>query len=191
VDDRGKTILDPERDNELAVLLAEAQKGDQGAYEKFLREASVMLRGFLIRRMGRVEIAEDVLQETLLSVHRARHTHIPGRPVAPWLFAICQHRMTDYYRRHRRIERVEVLATEEVVELGYTTDTAEYHRGNYVLEALARLPEKQRQVIELLKLQGFSVKEVAVLTDMSESSVKVTAFRGYEAIRRIFGVKQK
>ena len=58
-------------------------------------------------------------------------------------------------------------------------------------EALASLPEKQRQVIKLLKVQGMSVKEVSVATGMSESSVKVTAFRGYEAIREIFGASKR
>ena len=46
-------------------------------------------------------------------------------------------------------------------------------------------------MIELLKVQGLSVKEVSAHTGMSESSVKVTAFRGYETIRRIFGVDKK
>ena len=67
----------------------------------------------------------------------------------------------------------------------------ENKRGRSVREALADLPEKQRKVIELLKVQGLSVKEVSAHTGMSESAVKVTAFRGYETIRRIFGVDKK
>jgi RNA polymerase sigma factor (sigma-70 family) len=59
-----------------------------------------------------------------------------------------------------------------------------------VLEALQRLPQKQRRVIELLKLQDLSVKEVAIEVGLSEGAVKVTAFRGYEAMRKLFGVKK-
>jgi RNA polymerase sigma-70 factor (ECF subfamily) len=54
-----------------------------------------------------------------------------------------------------------------------------------------KLPERQRRIIELLKIQELSVREVAAQTGMSESAVKVAAFRGYEAIRKIFGVKTK
>ncbi|MCI0418676.1 MAG: hypothetical protein L0312_05555 [Acidobacteria bacterium] len=57
-------------------------------------------------------MVEDVLQDTLLSVHRARHrarhTFSPQKPVGPWLYAICEHRMTHFYRRYRRLERVAV-----------------------------------------------------------------------------------
>jgi DNA-directed RNA polymerase specialized sigma24 family protein len=46
-------------------------------------------------------------------------------------------------------------------------------------------------IIEYLKLQDLSVKEVAVQAGMSESAVKITAFRGYEGIRKMLGMKRK
>jgi RNA polymerase sigma-70 factor (ECF subfamily) len=171
----------------LAGLLAEAQAGDQAAYERFLVEASAVLRRFLSRRMGDAEPVEDVLQETLLSIHRARHTYLPGRPLGPWLYAICEHRMTDFHRRQRRIERREVTAPDDLAERAAPLPPRASERGSVVREALARLPERQRQVIELLKIHDFSVKEAAAHTGMSESAVKVTAFRGYRAIRRLLG----
>jgi len=94
--------------------------------------------------------------------------------------------MTDFYRWHRRVEKVEIALTEDI-----DPQSEENKRGRSVLEALAGLPEKQQQVIKLLKVQGLSVKEVSAATGMSESSVKVTAFRGYESIRQIFGVAKK
>jgi RNA polymerase sigma-70 factor (ECF subfamily) len=179
--------LDADQDHVLAALLIDGQGGDSVAYEQFLLEASIVLRRFLLRRMKNIEMAEDVLQDTLLAVHRARHTYLPGRPVGPWLYAICGHRMTDFYRWHRRTEGVELMMANEVKEPA----TEENRRGSSVREALAGLPERQRQVIKLLKIKGLSVKEVSLATGMSESSVKVTAFRGYETIRQIFGVGKK
>lgn len=55
--------------------------------------------------------------------------------------------------------------------------------------AVLDLPEKQKQVIELLKVQTFSVREVAVKLNMSESLVKVTAHRAYKVLRRRLGVR--
>jgi RNA polymerase sigma-70 factor (ECF subfamily) len=184
---RNRSVLDPDHDLELAALLADGQKGDHAAYERFLTEASVVLRRFLIRRMKNPEIAEDVLQDALLAIHKARHTYLPGRPVGPWMYAITNHRMMDFYRWHRKVEAVEVMLAEDVHDRSDEENT----RGRSIREALRGLPEKQRQVIKMLKVQGLSVKEVAVLTGMSESSVKVTAFRGYEAVRKIFGVTKK
>jgi RNA polymerase sigma-70 factor (ECF subfamily) len=137
--------------------------------------------------MREAELAEDVLQDTLLAIHRARHTHIPGRPVGPWLYAICEHRLVDLRRRHRRIARVEVSGTETPQSAGDQPPI----QPLAVLEVLGRLPGKQRRVIELLKLRDLTVREVAGQIGMSESAVKVTAFRGYQAMRKMMGVVRK
>ena len=179
--------MDAERDQRLAGLLTEAQDGDGASYERFLLEVSRLLRRYLVKRMGDVETVEDVLQETLMSIHRARHTYLPGRPLGPWLYAICEHRRTDFYRRHRRIERTEVAVTDDVADRAAPL-SHETERGHRVREALARLPERQRRIIELLKIHDYTVKEAAAKTGMSESAVKVTAFRGYQTIRRLLGV---
>ena len=56
-----------------------------------------------------------------------------------------------------------------------------------VRAAVAELPARQRQVVELLKLEQRSVKEVARILDMSESAVKVTAHRAYKTLRQTLG----
>lgn len=180
-------------DQQLADLLIQAQEGNRTAYERFLREASVVLRAFLSKRMTAAsDRVEDVLQDTLLAVHRARHSFLTGRPISPWLYAICEHRMAEFFRRHRRIERVEISAELQSVE---TADESileeEGGVGALVYEALTRLPSKQRVIIEALKVQDLSVKEVAMQTGMSESAVKIAAFRGYEAIRKMLGLARK
>jgi len=180
--------VDAAHDQELAVLLARAQQGDRQAYEKFLLEVSAVLRPFIARRMRRLELVEDVLQDTLLTIHRARHSHLPGRPVGPWLYTICEHRMTDFHRRRRRIARVEAPETEAP---GPIVHQPASQPRSFVLEALRSLPAKQRRVIELLKLHDLSVREVAAQIGMTESAVKVTAFRGYQAIRKMAGVTRK
>ena len=179
--------MDSERDNELASLLILAQQGDQVAYEKFLIGAAAVLRKFLSRRME-IAMVEDVLQDTLLSVHRILHTYLPGRPVGPWLYAICGNRMVDHFRRRRRIQLVEADVDFEDRMAAQAEDPGDTFCGT-AIDAVRRLPYRQRRIIELLKVYGFSVKEVAIQTGMSESSVKTTAFRGYETIRKLFGIK--
>jgi RNA polymerase sigma-70 factor, ECF subfamily len=184
--------LNPARDQQLAELLRRAQEGDQAAYENFLREASEVLRAFLAKRMmSASDRVEDVLQETLLTLHRARHSFLPGRPIGPWLYAICEHRMTEFYRRHRRIQAVEMSTDAQEIAAADRSEPEVQGLGALVSEALMKLPHKQRMIIECLKLQDLSVKEVAVQVGMSESAVKITAFRGYEGIRKMLGVKRK
>ena len=184
----GFKTLDSETDKKLAGLLILAQQGDKVAYEQFLTETSLKLRGYLNRRME-YEMVEDVLQDTLLSIHRFLHTYLPGRPVGPWLYAICSNRMVDFYRRKRRIQLVESGIDLDTHQETGTHLTSESPIGN-AIDVLKKLPERQRRIISLLKIEGLSVREVAIQTGMSESSVKVTAFRGYETIRKLFGIKK-
>lgn len=183
--------MNPARDQQLAALLIRAQDGDQTAYESFLREASTVLRAFLARRMRSAsDRVEDVLQETLLAVHRARHSFLPDRPIGPWLYAIGEHRLAEFYRRLRRIEAVEMSTDLQSIAVADLSAPEAEGLGALVWEALMKLPRRQRVIIERLKLHDLSVKEVAMQTGMSESAVKITAFRGYEGIRRMLRVKQ-
>jgi RNA polymerase sigma-70 factor (ECF subfamily) len=141
--------------------------------------------------MSASDRVEDVLQETLLTLHRARHSFLPGRPIGPWLYAIGEHRMVEFYRRHRRIEAVEMSTDLQEIAATDGSELEAEGLGALVWEALLKLPRKQRTIIECLKLQDLSVKEVAVQAGMSESAVKITAFRGYEGIRKMLGVKRK
>ena len=183
--------MNPARDQQLAELLLRAQGGDRAAYDSFLREASEVLRAFLAKRMmSASDRVEDVLQETLLTVHRARHSFLPDRPIGPWLYAICRHRMIEFFRRHRQIEAIEI-STEVPEGPAPGESPAEAEASSQVWEALRKLPRKQRMIIESLKLRDLSVREVATQSGMSESAVKVTAFRGYQSIRKMLDVKRK
>src|SRR5690606_4955719 len=113
----------------------------------------------------------------------------PGRPVGPWLYAISEHRLKDFFRRQRRSERFNFQRH----DLWEMTSSYSYAESliELVLSALKQLPSKQKLVVELLKLSGFSVREVAARTGMSESAVKVNASRGYETIRKKIGRKKQ
>lgn len=83
------------------------------------------------------------------------------------------------------------MAAESSAVAEHATNQSSDDRGEAIRTALVDLPKPQRSVIEMLKVQNMSVREVAALTGMSESSVKVTAYRGYEALRKLLGVRQK
>lgn len=187
-------FMDHKTDAELALLLISAQAGDQKAYEEFLHKASEILRSFLKKKIRDPEKAEDVLQETLMAIHKSRHTFLRGRQLGPWLYTICSHRMLDYFRKQRRLDRLEVPLMDDdiVAQESPAEKIASTHPLHHqIVSALDRLPAKQKEVIRLLKIEDLSVKEVAAHVNMSESAVKVTAFRGYQAIRKFFGGKNE
>ena len=104
--------------------------------------------------------ADDLLQETWLRIHEVRHTYLPGRPLLPWLYAIARNVRVDHYRKaHRAAGREEQLEENREFPAAATDHVA----ATADLEALlAGLPESQREVIAMLKVNGMSLEEVAM-----------------------------
>ena len=175
--------LEPRVEQRLSALMCRAQDGDSAAYDSFLREVATLTRSFARRRTQNADVAEDIVQETLVSIHNHRHTYDPARPIGPWIYAIARHRWIDTVRKQRRRDQVEVAVTEELHELASEGEDL----GAWLREAMTLLSKSQQLVIRMLKLEGHSVAEIANATGASESSVKVTAHRGYQKLRSLIG----
>jgi RNA polymerase sigma-70 factor, ECF subfamily len=171
------------QEEELGRLMVEAQNGDRHAYERLLHRVADLAQAFVRRRQGDVSWCDDVVQETLVALHRARHTSDPARPFVPWLYAIVQNRLVDALRvqRRRLLRELDPERSPEPVRPPAQERDA---LARDVRRAVASLPDNQRQVIELLKLQELSVREVAARLGLSEANVKVIAHRGYRALKR-------
>lgn len=174
--------MTPEQEHELGRLMRLAQDGDRRAYEELLTRVASLVEAFVRRRIGATSWCQDVVQESLVALHRARHTYDPERPFAPWMYAIAQNRLVDALRAERRrlLREVQASAHSE------PSRRAPQERAAVLADlrrAVERLPERQRQVIELLKFEDLSVRDVAARLGMSEANVKVTAHRGYRALR--------
>lgn len=173
--------MTPAEELEYAALFADAQRGDVDAYRRCLHALTRELRAYVRGRTGDVPWVEDVVQDTLMSLHAARHTYDPARPFGAWFYAIARNRVIDGMRRAQRRARLEVPT--DVLPEAAAVPAPE--RDEQLRAALSHLPPRQRHVIERMKLHGDSVREVAGDLGMSESAVKVAAHRGYKALRRL------
>lgn len=185
----GLADLSETKTTELASLLVASRQGDDHAYKAFLDGTSVIVRKFLRARLRSDFVIDDILQETLISIHKGRHSYLEGRPVEPWILAICRNRMIDYFRKAKRISLNETL-TAEFEDL--PEDSPEWlpnasERREKLQSAMNLLPEKQRKLVEYLKIEDLSIKEVAEITGMTEGSIKVAAHRAYAKLRELVG----
>jgi RNA polymerase sigma-70 factor (ECF subfamily) len=182
-----------QQEQQATALIIRAQQGDGVAYADLLRLLAATARQYTRNRVGDVPWLDDVAQETLLTVHAARRTYDPKRPFAPWFYAILSSRMIDVLRKERRVSARE-LGTDTLPEPAAVQKSA--HAGSDVVDpatieaALGSLPERQQEVVRALKLRDESVKEISERLGMSQSAVKVTAHRGYKALRRLLGGKE-
>ena len=165
-----------------------AQNGDKAAYNTLLKEIGPFIRNFVMKTLANPDWADDITQEVLLSVHRSLKTYSPDRPFRPWLMAIVSYRRTDYLRKHYNARKNKQTTLDDFdFKKVHVTNPA--HAGEYkdIQTALDSLPEDQRRVFEMIKIQGYSAKEVANEMDMSVSAVKVSAHRTMKKLKKILG----
>lgn len=162
--------------------MRQAQAGNGEAYRLLLEDVCPDLRAFLRRRLSPGSDVDDLLQEVLLTLHRARHSYDPARPFEPWLFAIAANAAADAFRHVRTRLRWERLADDDA-ELEIAVANPGPPRS--VGRLLAQLPESQRRAVEMVKLQGMTVEEAARVAGVSPGAPRVRIHRGYRALRAI------
>ncbi|WP_322025841.1 sigma-70 family RNA polymerase sigma factor [Burkholderia sp. BCC1977] len=176
-----------------SVLMACAQIGDRGAYRRLLESVTPYLRRFVARHGVHPDAVEDVVQEILMTVHQVRHTYAPERPFGPWLVSIASRRVVDALRRQgRHASRELPLDLDHETIPGDGANLMEAAADARILhEALARLPQGQREAIRMLKLEEKSLKEAAVATGMTVAALKVAVHRGLKALRKLLDRREK
>ena len=136
------------------------------------------------RALPRHVEVQDLVQQTFLQVHRARHDYQPGRPLRPWVITIALNLRRKRYRTLSKAERELVVDPSESGEAA-RRGLERREREQALRDALERLRPNQREVIELHWFEGLPFAEVAKITGASLSAVKVRAHRAYEALRGI------
>lgn len=169
---------------QLETLMRRALEGDKSAYADLLRKTAHFLRPFLAKRLNAGSEVDDLLQEVLISIHKARHTYDGKRPYKPWAYAIAKFRLHDHLRAHYadhlrhtvELSEVEDNLPEPVTEFDMTYES--------ISGEVRKLPPKQAAILQLLHQEGLTAKEVAQKIGMTESAVKVAAHRAYKVLRK-------
>ncbi len=165
----------------LGDLMCAGLSGDQVAYGEFLTKIMPMLRFAIAKKVSSADV-EDVLQEVLISIHKARHTYDGQRPIVPWLIAVARFRITDYLRKHysqMRHKTSDLEGLEDILE----DVTKEHCQNESTNELLENVDAKHQQILTMMHVEGYTAKEVAAQVGMNESAVKVAAHRAIKKIR--------
>lgn len=124
--------------------------------------------------------ANDIVQESFTKLWERKDSVNPEK-VKSYLFTTAHHKVIDMYRKGNRYQEIDA----EVVQMGETQQT---HDLQEVLqEALNTLPEVQKSVILLRDYEGYSYEEIAEMTNLNLSQVKVYIFRGRQKLKNYIG----
>jgi RNA polymerase sigma-70 factor (ECF subfamily) len=159
-------------------LMAAAQRGDDAAYERLMREVRVWLSRYFHGRLP-ADAADDATQEALLAIHVHKQSYQTSDPMRPWLKTIARFKWIDQLRSH--VRSPDSLDDADVP----VDDHGSAARSAVLLDMLlAETKPAQELVIRLVKLRGESVDEASRISGQSPSLVKVNIHRGLKRIGR-------
>jgi RNA polymerase sigma-70 factor (ECF subfamily) len=104
--------------------------------------------------------------------------------VLPWVFAIAKHVRVDGYRKRRRIQHHEI-ARDTLPENSSNNKPTRVAVPTFE-SLVAHLPDSQREVLTMLKVNGLSLQEIALATSSSVGAVKMKASRAYATLRTLW-----
>ncbi len=193
--DEGKLTQDMERDRQWSAWMAAAQTGDSQAYDSLLRGCLPFIAQVARGQRVPADRVDDVVQDVLMTVHRARHTYDSRRSFTAWLRVIAQRRAIDVLRRSGRQNSREVhapLAFEMYADPGAQTSDGWEKTGlsAQIGKAVAALSPGQREAVERIALQGQSLEEAATATGRSKGALKVNLHRALNALRGQLGGRE-
>lgn len=151
------------------------------------------LIGFVSRRIDDPADVEDIVQEVFLRVHRHIDSVENADRLVSWLFQITRNVIADRYRaRARRTEValseggarvIEALSEPPGAAVASDADTAQRELASCLLPMLRELPDKYRQALELVELEGHTQTAVAGRLGLSVSGMKSRTQRGRRMLR--------
>lgn len=170
--------------------MAAYASGDARAFRRLFATLAPNVHAFFLRSFRDPSVADELMQETFLKIHRGRASYQRDLRVRPWVFTIASRVRRDELRRRYRIKEdcdEEGLAKAEekqAMDLANQKGDASADTMAQVRDALDRLPETQRVVLQLHRFEGMTFGEIAKVLGTSEVAVRGRAFRAYEQLRK-------
>jgi len=153
--------------------------------ERLVSEYRLRAFHFALQIVGNREDAMDVTQEAFLKVHRNWKMRDPGRPFAPWFYAILRNMAIDFVRKRATYREDSSNAAPDISHRpGPEALAVKGQVSEKVWEAIRQLPDPQREVLVLRDLHGFSYKEIAEIVGAETTTVNSRLHDARETMRR-------
>jgi RNA polymerase sigma-70 factor (ECF subfamily) len=158
------------------------QGGSLEAFEEIYAQLAPGVRRYLSHLAGRSEIADDLLQETFLQMHRSRAAYNPEYAVKPWVFGLARNVFLMNRRAARNWAKVHETR-EDLPEFPVLPDADRLGSKDELRRGLAHLPPDQAEALLLHHEWGFSFEEIAGMLGISVPAARARASRGMAELR--------
>jgi RNA polymerase sigma-70 factor (ECF subfamily) len=173
--------------DQLANLLASvASERDKTAFNSLFEHFGPRLKGFMMRKGASGELAEDLAQDTMITVWRKAHMYSRDKgSVSTWIFTIARNRRIDWARSNGRVQ------FSDIADFDAASDDPEAdmivqgrQEAKLVSQAIAALPEDQRRVISMAFLEDLTQMEIAARLDVPLGTIKSRMRLAYQKMAK-------
>ena len=177
---------------ELGKLAILATGGDadaadaEGALRTLVRHAAARVHRWALVHTGDGDLADDVTQEVLIHMVASLDGLRQPERIETWLYRVTRNAAVDLFRRSRRHSEAERVDAEKLVSAvpGPEERRAGTEIKRLLVPAFRQLPQRQREVFDLVELQGMTAVEAAELLGIRPATVRVNLFKARAALRR-------
>jgi len=176
-------------DQETVTLIRDAQSGDSEAFHHLVSMYDNQVMSLAMKLLQQEQDAEDLYQEVFMKVFMNIRNFRFESDFFTWLYRITVNTAFNFKKRMKKHYRLETDLDHGEDEINWIPDTDTPKRENSfevqsaVMTAVHRLPQKQRTVFILKHLENLKIKDIAVLLDCGEGTIKKYLFRAMEKLR--------
>lgn len=163
-------------------LVNDFRKGDKNAARSMFEQLRRPLFGYLYRLCGERFVAEDILQETLLTIHSRIETYNQEYEFMPWAYAVARNKFLEFKRSQNRVVRMHLVSISACQEPEQQSFSSSSDLGADLESILQRLSEPIREAFVLKHFQNLTFERVAELQEVPLPTAKS---RVLFAIRKI------
>lgn len=158
--------------------------GDDLAFGAIYDAVAPRVFALAVRALGDRTLAEDVVQQTLLNIHRARGAFVPGAPLMPWAYAIARRLVVDAARRRKREQRLVQVDDPDRRSRPATPDEAlmASETAGSLRMAFSALPGSQQTVLHL-RGEGVKLSAMATTLGTTVTAVKLRLHRAMTSLK--------
>jgi RNA polymerase sigma-70 factor (ECF subfamily) len=171
-----------EGDEQLRALMIRYQGGSLEAFQEIYAQLAPGLRRYLSHLAGGSEIADDLLQETFLQMHRSRSAYNPAYAVKPWVFGLARNVFLMNRRAARRWAEVHE-SREDLPDFPVLPEADRLGSQDEIRRGLAHLSPDQVEALLLHHEWGFSFEEIAGMLGITPAAARARASRGMADLR--------
>ncbi len=180
------TVNNVDTARQLDKVIGRAKAGDPEAFAQLVRHLQANVFRWALAFAGDADDADELTQETFVQIHRKLDQFRGDSPLEGWVYGITR---SIALQRNRKTKRRNLLSVASLpgIDTVYNTDPgARVDRqrvADYIRHFFLELPPRQREVFDLVDLQGFDPVEVADLTGSKAATVRANLFKARAAIR--------